>query len=301
LKKILSYMSIDNILNGLGVTTKGMVRQICGLCRIKCVVVDETFESRQNQALASTSFVSKITCVRLRARDEWSRLMRADAFKNITSLELKPSPSNHFWLQVPHKFLARIKNLSMSMVFGSHLPFEHLTNVVGLRWDVDSVGSAYVCNLAKHLHRLEKLQLLFVKDTIARTKGILCRAKDIGQKLTAVELCTWSTVMTNLDLLLDEVNYVGLYFGGCGSGVMHGISFGPKLKHLMCSCDCLQLVLGPSQSFGSLIKDKIRNFVVPLKGDLQFSTITNRREMIEHVAIGRFRQHYVRDFPFLPN
>jgi hypothetical protein len=82
--------------------------------------------------------------------------MHADALKNITSLELKPCPTNDFWLHIPNKFLARIKYVSVSMDYASDLPFGHLTNVVRLRWDVESVGSAYVCNLTEHLHWLTK-------------------------------------------------------------------------------------------------------------------------------------------------
>jgi hypothetical protein len=106
--------------------------------------------------------------------------------KNITSLELKLCPTKHFWLQVPHEFLARIKYLSVSMDYASDLPFEHLTNVVGLRWDVESDGSIYVSNLAEHLKWLRKLELLFVNDTIARTKSILCTAKALRLNLTGL-------------------------------------------------------------------------------------------------------------------
>ncbi len=129
-------------------------------------MVNETFESRQIQALASTSSISEIECLRLGDRGEWQQFMRAPqlekliisddigklsgvcmmeelpffetvkifscthvevsssvsivmqvqnlpAFKKITSLELKPAPAKHFWLQVPHEFLVRIKNLSV--------------------------------------------------------------------------------------------------------------------------------------------------------------------------------------------
>ncbi len=300
LKQILAYMSIDNILNGIGVTTKGMMGRIRGLCRIKRLVIDDTFESRQMQVLASTTYISEITCLRrLKSQDEWSRLMSADAIKNITSLELKPCPTNHFWLHVPHQFLARIKHLSVTMDYASDLPFEHLTNVVGLRWDVESDGSKYVRNLAEHLQWLRKLELLFVKDTIARTKSILCTAKELRLNLTGVEIFTGSTLLTYLDVYLDDVDYVGVYYNSRGSGVMHGFSFGPKLKNLMRSCLCLQLVSGPSQTFGSRMEKKIRDFVAPIRGELEFSRITNRRQVIEHARIFRFREYFVRDFPFL--
>jgi hypothetical protein len=300
LKQILSYLSIDEVLNGLGLTTEGMMAKIRGLCRVESLVLDGSLESRQMEVLASSTYVSEITCLRrLRSRDEWSRLVRADALKNITSLELKPCPTKHFWLQVPHEFLARIKYLSVSMDYASDLPFEHLTNVVGLRWDVQSGGSMYVSNLADHLQCLRKLELLFVNDTIARTKSILCTAKALGLNLTGVEIFTGSTLLTYLDVYLDNVDYVGVYYNSRGSGVMHGFSCGRKLKSLLRLTWCLRLVAGPSQDFGSKMEDKITDVAARLYGELQFGRLEDGRRVIQHSARGHFRDYFVGDFPFL--
>jgi hypothetical protein len=157
-----------------------------------------------------------------------------------------------------------------------------------------------VRNLAEHLQWLRKLELLFVNDTIARTKSILCRAKELRLKLTGVEVFTGSTLLTHLDVILDDVNYVGVYFDSRGSGVMHRFSFGRKLENLMQTTLCLRLVTGPSQKFGSRMEDKIMNFAAPFMGDLQFGRIADQRRVIEHAAIGRFRQYFVGEFPFLP-
>jgi hypothetical protein len=58
LKKILSYLSIDDVLNGLALTTKGMMGKIRGLCRVECLVLDHSLESRRMEVLASSTYVS---------------------------------------------------------------------------------------------------------------------------------------------------------------------------------------------------------------------------------------------------
>jgi hypothetical protein len=84
-------------------------------------------------------------------------------------------------------------------------------------------------------------------------------------------------LLTYLDVYLDDVNYVGVYYNSHGSGVMHGFSCGRKLKNLMQTTLCLRLVTGPSQNFGSQMEDKIMDVAAPLYGVLQFGRIADRR------------------------
>jgi hypothetical protein len=363
LKDILSYVSCDDILDGLAMTTKGIMNSILGLCPVKRVVVDETLESLQLQALASTSSISEIECVRLGDRVEWRRLVRSarlqkliisddisklsgvpvrqelpylgmklngssppfaklpffetvkavscsseyfsngfefalqlenlSAFVNITSLELQPAPHEHFWSQLSQEFLAQIKNLSVSMMSHSHVPFKKLTNVVGLRWEVCNNAWAEERNLQNHLHCLKKLELLFVKDTVARTEEILEAAKDNDLRLRAVEIDSGQSVMAHLDTLLAGVDYVGLHFRAVI--VQHAT----KLQELMTTTSFLRLV--SARGFGSQLKDRMAQRARDLGGLVRIDELKKPREVIEFLSRDPTdtRLHFIGDFPFL--